>query len=117
MATRRVSDRQYQERIRHFSMAWNAGTLSELEDRAFFLNERHQQLLAHYAPSGRVIDALLIKSSEPTEGVDLPQDYGWGALIDRLRVVTVPATHFTVFEPTAIDAMVPVLQSYLSRDH
>ena len=62
-----------------------------------------------------MLDALLIKSSADVEGADLPPDYGWGAVIGMLHIATVPASHFTLFEPPAIDAMMPALQQYLRQ--
>ena len=114
IAARRADDRARQEKIRQFSGQWKGGTLAALEDRAFYLNELYQQLLTNYTPGGRVRDALLVKSSADTEGADLPLDYGWGSLIETLQIIVVPADHFTVFAPKAIDTMVPALQGYLA---
>lgn len=114
IAARRADDRARQEKIRQFSGQWKGGTLTTLEDRAFYLNELYQQLLTNYTPGGRVRDALLVKSSADTEGADLPLDYGWGSLIETLQIIVVPADHFTVFAPKAIDTMVPALQGYLA---
>ena len=113
IAGRRANERIRQGTIRRLSTAWNNGMLTDLEDRALYLNELYQQLLANYVPRGRVPDALLIKSSMDVEGVDLPPDYGWGSVIGTLHLASVPANHFTLFEPPAIDAMVPALQQYL----
>ena len=93
----------------------NSGTLSELEDRAFLLNALYQQMLTRYVPNGRVPDALLIKSSANIEGTDLPPDFGWGSVIGALQISTVPASHLTLFEAPAIDAMVPALLRYLAE--
>jgi thioesterase domain-containing protein len=114
ITARRVDDRVRQEKIRRFSGSFNNGTLTALEDRAFYLNELYQQLLVNYTPSGSVNDALLIKSSADTEGADLPQDYGWGAVIGKLEMIVVPADHFTLFAPQAVDRMVAELQRYLA---
>jgi len=114
IATRRSDDRVHQEKVRRCSAAWVNGTLTELEDRAFYLNELHQQLLINYAPSVRVRDALLVKSSAEIEGCDLPPDYGWGKWIEHLEMIMVPGDHFAVFAPAAVDTLVPGLQGYLA---
>ena len=112
-AARRANERIVRERIRRLSTAWNNGVLIDLEDRAFYLNDLYQRMLASYVPLGRVPEALLIKSSADVEGADLPSDYGWGSMIGTLQLATVPASHLTLFEPTAIDAMLPALEQYL----
>ena len=114
IATRRSEERVHREKVRRSSAAWANGTLTELEDRAFYLNELHQQLLVGYAPTARVAEALLVKSSGDIEGTDLPEDYGWGEWITRLEMVTVPGDHFTVFAPASVDTLVPGLQGYLA---
>ena len=112
-AARRANERLLREKLRRLNTAWNNGVLTDLEDRALYLNELFQKMLASYVPRGRVPDALLIKSSADVEGADLPSDYGWGSLIGTLHSTTVPASHFTLFEPPAIDVMVPALEQYL----
>ena len=114
MSNRRSDERMKRDKTARFSAAWAKGTLTELEDRAFYLNELHQQRVAHYVPAGRVREALLVKSSEEIEGCDLPLDYGWGALVDDLQMVTIFADHFTLFAPAGVDSLVPGLQGYLA---
>jgi thioesterase domain-containing protein len=114
VATRRAANRIRQARLQRCAEAWNKGTLTDLEDRAFYLNELHQQLLEDYTPKARVRDALLIKSAADVETSHLPDDYGWGAVIDSLKFLPVPADHFTVFAAPSIEKMVPGLQSYLA---
>ena len=115
IATRRADEHVRKETIDRLSKAWNSGTLSELEDRAYLLNALYQQMLTRWVPNGRVPDALLIKSSANIEGTDLPPDFGWGSVIGALQITTVPASHLTLFEAPAIDAMVPALLRYLAE--
>ncbi|MCC7054600.1 MAG: amino acid adenylation domain-containing protein [Gemmatimonadaceae bacterium] len=114
IATRRSDERAHQEKVRRCSAAWTNGTLTSLEDRAFYLNELHQQLLVDYAPRRRVSNALLVKSSADIEGCDLPADYGWGPWIGQLEMIMVPGDHLNVFAPAAVDTLVPGLQGYLA---
>jgi len=115
IASRRSDDLVHRERVRRCSAAWSNGTLTELEDRAFFLNELHQELLVDYAPQVRLREALLVKSSAEIEGCDLPPDYGWGEWIAHLDMIMVPGDHFAVFAPAAVDTLVPGLQGYLAE--
>ena len=114
IATRRADEQVRKDTIDRLRKAWNSGTLSELEDRAYLLNALYQQMLTRWVPNGRVPDALLIKSSANIEGTDLP-DFGWGSVIGALQITTVPASHLTLFEAPAIDAMVPALLRYLAE--
>ena len=112
-AARRAEARVSQDKLRRFARTWADGTLSALEDRAFYHNELCLQRLAHYAPGGRVPDALLIKSSG-FEGFDVPADYGWGTAIGQLQMTSVIAGHLTLFDPAPILSMVPALEQYLA---
>ncbi len=114
MATRRADQRAHAVRTAALATAWRTGTLIKLEDRAFVLNELHQRTLHGYAPRVKIPDALLIKSSAEIEGTDLPADYGWGAWVEHLDMISVPGNHFEVFSPAAVDTFVPGLQGYLS---
>ncbi len=114
IASRRSDERVHQEKVRRCRDAWANGTLIELEDRAFYLNELHQELLVGYAPTAHVREALLVKSSAEIEGCDLPEDYGWGAWIGHLDTIMVPGDHLAVFAPAAVDTLVPGLQGYLA---
>ncbi len=113
-ASRRLHERRSREKIARCSVAWKNGTLTDLQDRAFYLNELHQQLVVDYAPTTGVSSALLIKSSGEIEGADLPLDYGWGAWIPELETMFVPGDHFNVFAPAAVDVMAPKLLRYLA---
>ena len=114
IASRRAEDRLRKDKLSRFAPMWNDGTLTTLEDRAFYHNELCLQRLSHFVPGARAPSALLIKSSSGFEGVDLPSDYGWGPVIDNLQLTVVPATHLTLFEPTAIETMAPAIRQYLA---
>ena len=114
MATRRAEQRTHAVRTAQLAATWRTGTLIKLEDRAFVLNELHQQTLVGYAPRVKLPDALLIKSSAEIEGTDLPDDYGWGAWVEHLHMISVPGNHFEVFAPAAVDTFTPGLQGYLA---
>ena len=104
---------RHQSKVRRCRLLWKTGKLSDMEEKGFLLNELHQESLAEYAPSLGVKGALLIKSSEEIDRCDLPDDYGWAHLIERLEMFKVPGDHLSIFEPEGVEAMAEGLRDYL----
>jgi amino acid adenylation domain-containing protein len=68
------------------------------ELRAVQLREAHEQAMRAYEPKtfGGVL--TLFRAAAVNDKFSIPDDYGWSALVQELRIIEVPGQHLTMFD-------------------
>lgn len=75
------------------------------ELRAVQLREAHEAAMDAYCP-GRFDGMLnLFRADAVNDKFEVPDDYGWGGLVNELKVVEVPGEHLTLFDSGNVDPL------------
>lgn len=85
------------------------------ERRAVQLREAHEAAMDAYRP-GRFHGTLhLFRASAVNDKFEIPDDYGWGALVDELKLLEVPGEHLTLFEDGNVGPLAEDVAAALSQ--
>ncbi|MBB5351502.1 amino acid adenylation domain-containing protein/FkbH-like protein [Haloferula luteola] len=76
--------------------AGHAGAHSE--ERAVLLREAHEAAMDAYRPGPFHGRLHVFRAAEVNDKFEVPNDYGWGPLVDQLEMIDVPGEHLTLFE-------------------
>ena len=74
----------------------HAAAHSEL--RAVMLREAHEAAMDSYRPGYFAGKMHVFRAAEVNDKFEVPDDYGWGHLVDSLVTIEVPGEHLTLFE-------------------
>jgi amino acid adenylation domain-containing protein len=67
--------------------------------RMLKVREAHWESMKSYQPAPLGCHITLFQSSATDDKFDIPDDYGWGPLVDSIEVVKVDGKHLTMFAP------------------
>ncbi|MEM1083408.1 MAG: amino acid adenylation domain-containing protein [Verrucomicrobiota bacterium] len=79
------------------------------ELRSVQLREAHEQAMRAYRPRPLSGTLTLFRAAMVNDKFAIPDDYGWDALVDELKIIEVPGEHLTMFDSGNVG---PLAQSF-----
>ncbi len=73
--------------------------------RMLKVREAHWKSMEEYHPEPLACHIILFKSQATDDKFDIPNDYGWGKLVESMEIVEVAGKHLTMFAPDHVGAL------------